>query len=367
MGSKHKLARMKRTYETRIERASEATRTLDEWLQHREVRGGVAEDILAEFGFLAINGWRNHHKTIYEVDGDLLKELLDSEVPEEEIPVDVLRRIPHNCPLFVLPEPLVIKHEDVAVGYEQFLLVPFRIDATRGWLNRPEASNELKRLFRKYRVNSITELPEEEIIKQALFIDGPESADEIKFLWFGKNVDDDTDQMITTQTIFLKNQKNLNLKEQLQSIVEEFEYENAVGIKIRAERDENWERIAQRQFAVAVALTLYVCSDEPDMADIEPPQELVRTKTLPPGLPSVKTLGIRIGSALRSHRQASSSTSGDGITRGGMPHVRKAHWHRFWTGPRNGDRKLIIKWLPPIPVNIDKGEIITTIRPVKSA
>ena len=28
-------------------------------------------------------------------------------------------------------------------------------------------------------------------------------------------------------------------------------------------------------------------------------------------------------------------------------HTRRAHWHHFWTGPRNGERKLILRWVAP--------------------
>lgn len=340
MGSKHRLSRMKRTYETRIERASAATKTLDEWALYNNVHNGIEEDVLAQFGQMAIHGWRFHHRTIYEVDPDLLQELIDSEVPEQEIPVDVLRRIPHNCPLFVLPEPLIIEHPEFTCLYDQFLLIPLRVEIEKGRFGRPE-----------------------EVFKHNVYIDGPDVADEIKFLWFGKNIDDDSDQMITTQTIFLKGQKKLDLRDQLQSIISDLDEQSANARSVK--RDANWKDIVHKQFAVAVALTLYVCSDEPDMIDIEPPEELVSKKVLSPGLPSVKTLGIRIGSALRSHRQAVSSDTGDGITKSVMPHLRKAHWHRFWTGPRNGERKLIIRWLPPVPVNAHRGKITTTIRPLK--
>jgi hypothetical protein len=37
--------------------------------------------------------------------------------------------------------------------------------------------------------------------------------------------------------------------------------------------------------------------------------------------------------------------------RGPAPHIRRAHWHTFWTGPRSGaPRKPALKWIPPIPV-----------------
>ncbi|EMO24671.1 hypothetical protein LEP1GSC170_1243 [Leptospira interrogans serovar Bataviae str. HAI135] len=34
------------------------------------------------------------------------------------------------------------------------------------------------------------------------------------------------------------------------------------------------------------------------------------------------------------------------------PHIRRAHWHHFWAGS-NEERKLILRWLPPIPVNFE--------------
>ncbi|EMO53904.1 AcrVA2 family anti-CRISPR protein [Leptospira noguchii] len=34
------------------------------------------------------------------------------------------------------------------------------------------------------------------------------------------------------------------------------------------------------------------------------------------------------------------------------PHIRRAHWHHFWTG-NSEERKLILRWLSPIPVNLD--------------
>ena len=50
------------------------------------------------------------------------------------------------------------------------------------------------------------------------------------------------------------------------------------------------------------------------------------------------------------------------------PHVRAAHWHTFWVGPRSAkfpDRKPIIRWLPPIPIGIDwKRELPTNIHMV---
>lgn len=40
---------------------------------------------------------------------------------------------------------------------------------------------------------------------------------------------------------------------------------------------------------------------------------------------------------------------------GRKPHLRKAHYHHFWTGPKAGPRKLVCKWLPP---SIVRGSVV---------
>ena len=56
-----------------------------------------------------------------------------------------------------------------------------------------------------------------------------------------------------------------------------------------------------------------------------------------------------------------------GTHSGPRPHVRRAHWHSFWTGKVGSEeRRLKPRWLPPIPVNLDDPDSIpAVIRPVK--
>jgi hypothetical protein len=46
------------------------------------------------------------------------------------------------------------------------------------------------------------------------------------------------------------------------------------------------------------------------------------------------------------------------------PHVRAAHWHHFWKGPRDGARELVLRWLPPILVKMDEAPDLATVRSV---
>jgi hypothetical protein len=75
---------------------------------------------------------------------------------------------------------------------------------------------------------------------------------------------------------------------------------------------------------------------------------------------TVTEVGYRIGSSLREYERSAYN----GVGNGGAvrPHVRRAHWHRFWTGPMGGDRKLVTKWLHPCLVGV--GEVQTTLHKV---
>ena len=128
-------------------------------------------------------------------------------------------------------------------------------------------------------------------------------------------------------------------------------------------------------------LLLYLCSEEPDMPAIEHPRKRMRPSgsiQLPPG-PQVWDVGVRVSTAIRKYKErqngydedygdpAESGTVGHARPR---PHVRAAHWHTYWTGPRAAvfpERKPVVRWLPPIPINMDwKHEMPTAIHPVIS-
>lgn len=120
--------------------------------------------------------------------------------------------------------------------------------------------------------------------------------------------------------------------------------------------------------ARAASLVLYLCSENADYRRLDLPEEKRTkkgTKFFPPDKAQVIEVGMRIGAALRQARaglRSETESSGGGGTR---PHVRRAHWHHFWTG-RKPNQELILKWLSPILVNVDKGAIETTVHPVKS-
>lgn len=112
----------------------------------------------------------------------------------------------------------------------------------------------------------------------------------------------------------------------------------------------------------ALNLLLYVCAY--GFGDREgwsatgrvtyPSAKKVKTgwRLFPPDRPRLHTLGTVYGQQIRQ-----AATTGAGRHHSGpRPHVRRAHWHSFWSGPikpRPGiesARRLTVRWLPPIPV-----------------
>lgn len=127
-------------------------------------------------------------------------------------------------------------------------------------------------------------------------------------------------------------------------------------------------------FSSMLQLLLYLCSDEPDMPEIEHPKQRVSFSgsIRVPREVRVWDIGVRISSALRRGRgqtDASYQSEHDSSSHSSpRPHIRSAHGHTFWVGPRTESfptRKPFIRWIPPIPINIDwKKPFPTTIKRV---
>lgn len=115
--------------------------------------------------------------------------------------------------------------------------------------------------------------------------------------------------------------------------------------------------------AALVQLVLYLCADNADMPQVRHPSGRVRMsgQVDVPRQERYWTVGERIGAAIRKYQNESNTEQGneyipDSIHARPRPHIRRAHWHHYWTGPRQGERKLILHWLPPIPVGVDENE-----------
>lgn len=128
----------------------------------------------------------------------------------------------------------------------------------------------------------------------------------------------------------------------------------------------------QDDYAPLLSLLLYICSinGEIGSGDRRPtrprPKKTKRGQRIfPPAKVSVWDIGVRMGAALRKAKEYS-STEAPGTSESAKqrarprPHYRRAHWHGYWTGPRDGEQKFILKWISPVLVG--SGEIPVTVR-----
>jgi hypothetical protein len=76
--------------------------------------------------------------------------------------------------------------------------------------------------------------------------------------------------------------------------------------------------------------------------------------------PRTWDVGVRLGAALRVAQTQASERSGSGGERAGpRPHIRRAHWHTFVSGPRSDPQaaQRDLRWMPPIPVALGDGSV----------
>jgi hypothetical protein len=123
-----------------------------------------------------------------------------------------------------------------------------------------------------------------------------------------------------------------------------------------------------------VSLLLYLCSQAAEIGDgtrrpgnPQPKKTKRGPRLFQAEKPTAWDVGVRLGAALRRAYQAEQTRSpGDGTHPGPKPHIRRAHWHGFWSGPFEGQRRFGLRWLPPIAVNVESPEALpATVRRVE--
>jgi hypothetical protein len=282
----------------------------------------------------AVKLWRDNHCTIYTVDADLQAEVIRGGLPDGTIPAQVFRRFPHAAPLFILPSPVPVP-DPTAVGgtllYDMFIAAVTRdpvIDHTTG-----------------------------------RFLPDPQPL--LRFVWFGANPVNPDEFVFTTSSIHLRG--DVDLHKSLDVILTDVPAAAGSAAEVSKRiRGENWDDLNATLFPVASMLSLYACSQTPDLQPVVPPEPRGRNPKTRKAPYQLHSLGVRVGSAIRAARRPASSHTGDG-TRTVAPHLRKAHWHRFWVGPRRDpeQRKLVLRWVPPVAVNTTKGAVEPTLHPLR--
>ena len=133
---------------------------------------------------------------------------------------------------------------------------------------------------------------------------------------------------------------------------------------------------AMQSIKSMVSLVLSLCSQEPDLdgrpIKVQPIKTKKGPRSIPANQPRVWAVGARIGAVLRraqdEHEVSTGAGAADGHHASPRPHLRKAHWHGFFTGPRTDPsvRKLEIRWLLPILVGARGEDQPAVVHPVVS-
>lgn len=113
---------------------------------------------------------------------------------------------------------------------------------------------------------------------------------------------------------------------------------------------------------IALSLTLYLCSTAPEYAPqadgtsapnrAAPKKVKAGWRIFPPDRPRIWHVGKETGIKIRAARSGETGTHA-----GPRPHIRRAHWHTYWTGKKKwGDGENPVpqtpqlRWLAPIAV-----------------
>ena len=115
----------------------------------------------------------------------------------------------------------------------------------------------------------------------------------------------------------------------------------------------------------ATQLMLYLIAQNADISDDQPyrkPRRVIQDRFNEVHSYSV---GVRIGATIRSLPTLRNAGGGDGVEGSPKrPHARRGHWHNYWTGPRNGKRQLVLRWVAPMFIHGGEFDEVT-VHPVK--
>lgn len=114
-------------------------------------------------------------------------------------------------------------------------------------------------------------------------------------------------------------------------------------------------------FLSALQLVLYLAAENSEVTE-DPARpyalagagEKAASATDPEEIKSY-SVGMRIGGMIRRARLEDSGQDGGESARKRL-HSRRGHWHHYWTGPRGGERTLILKWTAPTFIHASGGE-----------
>lgn len=267
----------------------------------------ISTDMLA-----AISAWRPSQDIIW-IDYDVLLALYDT--PVDRIPTEILGRLPSYCVYVPLSIHGIAKHESKdIIG----IFIYYGDTLARG----RESKTEIR--FLPVTADSITQ----PTFSHCLSLDKP-----------------------NLKEAFLTSLK-------LRTSAREMQEYTATNVRIDSD---------MRYMGWMVSIALYVITEfeklyEDGKERLERPSAKYIKKSgwrlFPPKKPRLWELGKEVGDAIREVKNKEAvATVSTGDRNSPRPHIRRGHWHTYWTGTRiikEGKepipRKASARWLPPIPV-----------------
>lgn len=285
---------------------------MDEWariIDRQESKIGIVRPMerkLRDCYFLAMLGTWRYSQGIYRIDSDFQKALLDSE-PGKNIPADILLHMPEWS--IYVETPGESWQDDTALWGFWASIAFFR--------NLPYPKLQIA-INTCDGVRFTPDIPLGEwTVEEALN----------REMW---DIDKKT---IPACSIYEKIEREIN-------------FSKWRGTRIHIER--------------LLHIILYCCCDKPDIDDARQPgtspqrpqakQVKGGLRLFPASAPRFWTVGNNIGERLRQAQQDNQekeTSCGSGRSR--RPHLRRGHWHGYWTGPRKSEvpQKFILHWIPP--------------------
>lgn len=290
-----------------------------------------------------LSSWRVA-KDIYIYDETVFEELWNTPI-EGKLPIDVLHRLPTFCAYVAFPEP-----RDIYGG-----------DA-HGFYVHLNHSGKCPLLMMLLDFGSVDHISADCISLAPYMLELHEGSDLLECL------------TLMDAKVRAQHPAGVQFTERM---------ENALGGREACE-EAILPQSVKKLLEPLVSLTVYLCSTSAEIRAKDPLRGLRKPyakktkrgmRTFVPDQPQVWEVAFRIGATLRA--AAAATVTGRGSDDGGThasprPHIRRAHWHSYWTGPKAAlgkpevpDREIVVKWIPPIPVAMGPdGELVPTVHRV---
>lgn len=147
--------------------------------------------------------------------------------------------------------------------------------------------------------------------------------------------------------------------------------EKFTAIHSNVEQDTSLFANRKSLFNLIVHVLTYFSSYEPDIRETSQSKAqqaaFKRQKKTGQKPTRIWNVGEYYGAAFRKWTQGTlgNKSNNDVVTESKRPHVRRAHWHRYWVG-KKGNQELVVKWVHDCIVNEHLGELSIAKHTVKT-